>query len=82
MFDKLKQINQLRAMQQQIKQQRVEAEEQGIKVVMRGDFEIEKIELNPALDIHSQEKALIRCINDAKDKIQTLLARDFAGKFF
>lgn len=82
MFDTLKQINQIRAMQQQLKQQRVEVEQQGIKVAMRGDFQIESIQLNPALDIRAQEKALIACINDAKDKIQTLLAKDFAGKLF
>ncbi len=81
MFDKLKQINELRHIQQQIKQQRVETEKQGIKVAMRGDFQVESITLNPALDTRTQEKLLVQCINEAKDKIQQMLAKDFAGKF-
>ena len=82
MFDKLKQMNQIRAMQQAIKQQRVEIEKQGIKVAMRGDFEIQSIALNPELDVKTQEKVLMQAINEAKDKIQAILAKDLAGKFF
>ena len=82
MFDKLKQMNQIRAMQQAIKQQRVEIEKQGVKVAMRGDFEIQSIALNPELDTKTQEKVLMQAINEAKDKIQAILAKDLAGKFF
>ena len=82
MFDKLKQINQLRSLQQAIKQQRVEAEVQGVRVTMRGDFEIENIMLNPDLDIKQQEKAIMKCMNEAKQKIQTMLAKNFGDKLF
>ena len=82
MFDKLKQMNQIRAMQQAIKQQRVEIEKQGVKVAMRGDFEIQSITLNSELDTKTQEKVLMQAINEAKDKIQAILAKDLAGKFF
>ena len=82
MFDKLKQLNEIRAMQQAIKQKRTEAEMQGVTVAMRGDFEIESIRLNPDLDIKTQEKVLMRCINEAKEKMQKILAKDLAGKFF
>ena len=82
MFDKLKQMNQLRQMQQTIKQQRAEAEKQGVRIVIRGDFEVESIMLNPELDIKSQERAVLQCMNEAKQKIQTMLAKDFASKIF
>ncbi len=82
MFDKLKQINQLRSLQQAIKQQRVEAEVQGVRVTMRGDFEIESITLNSDLDITQQEKAIMKCINEAKQKIQNMLAKNFGDKLF
>lgn len=82
MFDKLKQINQLRQMQETIKQQHAEAENQGVRIVMRGDFEVESITLNPALDIKSQERAVLSCMNEAKQKIQTMLAKSLAGQIF
>ena len=82
MFDKLKQINEIRQLQNVIKQERVEVEKQGVRVAMRGDFEIENIVLNPGLDTKTQEKILMQCINEAKKKIQAVLAKNFAGKFF
>ena len=82
MFDKLKQINEIRQLQNAIKQERVEIEKQGVRVGMRGDFEIESIRLNPALDTTTQEKLLMQCINEAKQKIQAVLAKNFAGKLF
>lgn len=82
MFDKLKQINQLRQMQETIKQQHAEAEKQGVRIVMRGDFEVESITLNPELDIKSHERAVLQCMNEAKQKIQTILAKSFAGQIF
>lgn len=82
MFDKLKQINQLRAAAQQIKRQRVEVDYAGVRVAMRGDFEIESIALNPELDIKAQEKAVMHAINDAKQKIQNLLAQSIGTQMF
>ena len=82
MFDKLKQINEIRQLQNAIKQERVEVEKQGVRVSMRGDFEIENIVLNPGLDTKMQEKILMQCINEAKQKIQAVLAKNFAGKLF
>ena len=82
MFDKLKQINEIRQLQNAIKEQRVEVENQGVTVIMRGDFEIEHLMLNPHLDIKTQEKAIMQCMNEAKQKIQTILAKSFAEKLF
>ena len=82
MFDKLKQINEIRQLQSAIKQERVQIEKQGVRVIMRGDFEIEGLMLNPALDTKTQEKLLMQCFNEAKGKIQGILAKNFAGKLF
>ena len=79
MFDKLKQINQLRELQKQIRAQRVEEERGGVKIVMSGEFELIAITLNPALDVREQERAIIACANSARQKIQSLLARKFSS---
>ena len=82
MFDKLKQINQLRQLQSQIKQERAEVEKNGVRVVMTGEFEVVEISLNPELDAKTQEKLLMQVLNDARTKIQTTLAKNFAGQLF
>lgn len=82
MFDKLKQINQLRQLQNQIKQQRAEAEKNGVRIVMTGEFEIVEISLNPELDAKTQEKLLMQLLNEARGKIQTMLAKNFASQLF
>ncbi|MBI3442492.1 MAG: YbaB/EbfC family nucleoid-associated protein [Candidatus Sungbacteria bacterium] len=82
MFDKLKQINQLRQLQNQIKQQRVEVEKNGTRVVMSGEFEVMELSLNPELDAKTQEKLVMQLFNDARAKIQSMLAKNFAGQLF
>ena len=82
MFDKLKQINQLRQIQAAIKQERVEVEKQGVRVTMRGDFDVESLTLNPDLDTLTQSKVVMQCMNEAKQKIQTILAKNFAGQLY
>ena len=72
----------MRQLQNAIKQERVEVEKQGVRVSMRGDFEIESIMLNPVLDTKTQEKLLMQCMNEAKQNIQQILAKNFAGKLF
>ena len=80
MFDKLKQLNDLRKIQQTIKEHKVETEKNGVTVALRGDFEVLSITLNPSLDIRTQEQALIAALNDARDKMQHILAQQFAGQ--
>jgi len=79
MFDKFKQLAQMKSLQDEIKNSRVEYEKQGIKVVMRGDFFVEEIILNPDLSKNEQEKILKECLNEANRKAQTLAAQKFAG---
>lgn len=79
MFDKFKQLAQMKGLQDEIKNSKVEHEKQGIKVVMRGDFSVEEIVLNSSLSKEEQEKILKECINEANHKAQILAAQKFAG---
>ena len=74
MFDKLKQIKQLKELRDSLSQEREEIEKEGIKVIINGKMEIEDIQLNSDLSKEEQEKILKECINEAVKKIQTVLA--------
>lgn len=82
MFDKLKKLNELRNLQNEIKRQRAESVKNGVRVVMDGGFDIVEISLNPELDIRSQERAVREAISDAKNQIQQIIAKNFAGNLF
>lgn len=75
MFDKLKQINQLRELKNQLKEEKAEVERDGVKIVVNGNMEIEELQLNPDLDIKHQEKAVKNAINDAMRKVQVAAAK-------
>jgi len=74
MFDKLKQIKQLKELRDSLSQEREEVEKEGIKVIINGKMEIEDIQINSDLSKEEQEKILKECINEAVKKIQTVLA--------
>ena len=73
MFDKLKQIKQLKELRDSLSQEREEIEKEGIKVIINGKMEIEDIQLNSDLSKEEQEKILKECINEAVKKIQAVL---------
>jgi len=75
MFDQLKQLKQLKEIQDQLKKERVEVEKNGVKAVVNGKMEIEEIVLNPDFGIERQEKAVKDCVNEAVRKVQTNLAQ-------
>lgn len=79
MFDKLKQIKQLKDLQNSIKQEKVEIEKEGVKIIMNGSFMVEEIKINPDLDKLKQEKILMECFNEAAKKIQSSVAQKFSG---
>jgi len=79
MFDKLKQINELRKMQQMVAGERVTAERNGVKVTINGTLMVEEISLNPELSQIDQERALKDAFNDANKKMQTQLASKLGG---
>ena len=72
MFDKLKQIGKLKEIQDVLLQEKFEIEREGIKVVINGKMEVEKIRLNPELVKEEQEKIIKDCLNEAMKKIQML----------
>lgn len=75
MFDKLKQMKQLKELQDSLKNEVIEVEENGIKVIVNGKMEIEEIILNESLPIKEQAGLVKKCINEAFKKIQMLAAQ-------
>lgn len=74
MFDKLKQLQQLKELRDSLSQEKEEVERKGIKVIINGKMEVEEIHLNPDLDKEEQEEVLKECINEAMKKIQMVVA--------
>ncbi len=75
MFDKLKQLKELKGLQSQLEQEKVEVEKNGIKVVLNSKMEIQEISLNTELTKEEQEEAIKDCINEAMKKIQMIAAQ-------
>jgi len=74
MFDKLKQLQQLKELRDSVAREKEEVERKGIKVIINGKMEIEEVHLNSDLSKEEQEEVLKECINEAMKKIQMLLA--------
>ncbi len=79
MFDKLKQLKQMKDISSAIQSEKIEAEEEGIRVVINGAFMVEEILLNPNLNQEEQETALKNCLNKAVKKAQMAVAQKFSG---
>jgi DNA-binding protein YbaB len=79
MFDKLKQIGQIKKMQEKMKEERIEANEKGVKIIINGNFEVEKIVLNQGLNSEEQAIILKRLFNQAVKDIQVKIAQNFSG---
>ncbi|MFH1175318.1 MAG: YbaB/EbfC family nucleoid-associated protein [bacterium] len=82
MFDKLKEINKLRELKNQLKEEKTEAEKDGVKVIVNGNMEIEEVDLNPDLDLKRQSKAVKNAVNDAMRKAQISAAKKMKGMDF
>jgi len=79
MLDKLKQLNQLKALQDQAKNEKFEASKEGVKVVVNGSLIIEEIILNPDLPADQQALIVKECINDALRNAQMGMAQKMQG---
>ncbi len=79
MFDKLKQISQMKGISNEIKNEKVEIEKQGVKIVVRGDFTMDEIILNPELDTSEQEKIIKELFNSAVKELQMRMAKKMMG---
>jgi DNA-binding protein YbaB len=79
MFEKLQQIKKLQEIQNALKNEKVDGEKNGVKIFMNGKLEVEDVELNPALSIPDQEKAVKDCFNDTMKKVQMVVAKKMQG---
>lgn len=79
MFDKLKQLNELRKMKNAIQAETAETERNGVKVKINGGFTVEEISISPEAMNGDLAKNLKYCFNEAVSKIQTNMARKFSG---
>ncbi len=79
MFDKLKQLKQLKEIEKNLKQEVVTKEKNKISITINGRFEILEIKLNPEISLEEQEKILKDCLNKAMKEIQLIVAKKMAS---
>ncbi len=75
MFDKIGQIKKMREIQSALKEERVEVEKEGVKLIINGNIEVEEIFINSSLSKEEQERVLVLCFNEAIKKIQMIAAQ-------
>ena len=79
MFDKLKQLNELRKMKNAMQAEMAESERNGVKVKINGGFTVEDISISPEAMNGDLAKNLKNCFNDAVGKMQMIMAQKFSG---
>lgn len=79
MFDKLKQLNELRKMKNAIAEETAETEKNGVKIKINGSFTAEEVSISPEAMNDDLAKNIKYCFNDAVSKMQTNLAKKFSG---
>lgn len=79
MFDKFKQLAQLKGLQDEIAKEIFEAEIDGVRVVVNGAMTIESVSLNSGLNIEKQAEIVKKCTNEALKKAQIGAAKKLAG---
>lgn len=70
MFDKLKQLNQIRQLKNELEKETKTVEKEGVKATMKGNLQIEEIVLSPNLSLDRQAVVLKDCLNEAMRQIQ------------
>lgn len=75
MFDKFKQIKQLKEFESSLKKQTIVKEKNGITVTLNLKMDILDIKLNPELEISDQENKLKDCLNDAMNEAKLEMAK-------
>jgi len=79
MFDKLKQMKELKDLQGQLKKESYDIEKNGVRLVMNGGMELTEIRLNPELSQEQQEQAIMQAYNELIRKVQMAMAQKFQG---
>ncbi len=75
MFDKFKQLKQLKDFESSLRKQTVTKEKNGITITLNLKMDILDIKLNPELEISEQEKKLKDCLNDAMNEAKLEMAK-------
>jgi len=75
MFDKLKQINELRKLQGEFAKEKLTVEKRGVFITMNGSMDVEAVKLNSALSIEDQQEALKEALSQAKHEMQKKMAQ-------
>ncbi|MAF14161.1 MAG: hypothetical protein CMI53_04710 [Parcubacteria group bacterium] len=79
MLDKFKELGKLKALQDQAKNERFEANKDGVKVVVNGSFNVEEVVLNSELTVEQQADIVKECFNDAIRNAQMGMAQKMQG---
>ena len=75
MFDKLKQIKQLKELGDKLNKEEIIVEKNGVKIVINGKMEVKEVKLNPNLSFKEQEELIRYCFNEAIKKLQMSIAK-------
>lgn len=79
MFNKLKQFKDLRSqaktMQDVLKDEMVESEKDGVKIVMNGNMKVESVTVKNGIPKDKIERAVADCIDDVIKKAQKTMAK-------
>ena len=79
MFDKLKQIKELKSLQDELKKETYDIEKNGVRLVMNGGLELQEIHLTEDIPSSQQEQAILQAHNELIKKVQMAMASRFQG---
>lgn len=79
MFESLKQLKQLKELQNAIQKEEVTVERDGVRITMNGAFEVREVTIDAALSGSKLESVMRDAINDAVKKVQHAIAGKFAA---
>jgi len=65
--------SQAREIQKKLEQETVEAESNGVKIIMNGNQKVLSVSLNSELSKEEQQEHLVQAFNDAVKKVQQLM---------
>ncbi len=75
MFDQIKQVRQLQKLQAELKKEKVEVEDGGVRVVVNGKMEVEEVEIDDSVSQAEAGRKVKKCLNDAMSKVQMTAAK-------
>lgn len=75
MFDKLKQMKELRDLKSSMEKEDATVEKEGVKVTVNGSMKVKNVKLNSDLSSDKQEDLVKECVNEAFQKVQQKVAQ-------